>query len=89
MSSTLSNEKASLAGYQRKCREFSSRVDIIVGLEHEVKGLIELEKGIEDQRSNVEEAKRKLDGLRKRLDDKGIESSGLDAKLGVSQVEGV
>jgi kinetochore protein Nuf2 len=84
MAGSVGNEKASLAMYQRKSRELSTRLDIIASLEMEVKGLIDQEKKVDEQKSKVEEAKRSLEGLRKRLDEKGIESGGLDTRLGVS-----
>ena len=85
MSSHLAVEKATLASYQRKSRELSSRLDIIANLEVEVKGLVDLEKGIDEQRGKVEEAKRNLESLRKKLDNKNIESNGLDARLSVGR----
>lgn len=81
MSHTATNEKQTLAAFQRKARELSKRVDIINSLEMDLKGLIDLEKGIEDQRAKVEEARRSMLTLRARLEGKNIESQGLVTKL--------
>ena len=69
MSYQVSNDKATLASFQRKGRELTSRLEIIGSLETDLKGLIDLSKGIEHQRSRVEEAKRALLALRAKLDE--------------------
>ncbi|WVQ85925.1 hypothetical protein IAT38_008093 [Cryptococcus sp. DSM 104549] len=82
MSYTLSSEKAKLASYQHKARELSNRLEVIAALEIDLRGLIDLEKGIDEQRAKVEEAKRVMSALKARLEAKEIESQGLTAKLG-------
>lgn len=77
MSYNVATDKATLANFQRKARELTSRLEIIGGLETDLKGLIDLSKGIEYQRSKVEEAKRALLALRAKLDGKDIESQSL------------
>jgi len=84
MSSTAAVEKASLASYQRKARELGNRIDVISGLEVDLKGLIHLEKGIDEQRGKVEEARRAMMALESRLEGKTIESQGHAARLEVS-----
>lgn len=87
MSSTVSAEKATLASFQRKARELSNRLEVIGGLEMDLKGLIDLEKGIDEQRGRVEEARRAMMGLQARLDGKKIESQGMAARLEVSYAQ--
>lgn len=81
MSHTVSQEKGTLGAFQRKARELGNRVDVINTLETDLRGLIDLEKGIEDQRTKVEEARRSMLTLRARLEGKNIESQGLTTKL--------
>jgi len=50
----------------------------------DVKGLIDLEKGIEFQRGRVEEARRNVVSLRGKVEGMDIEIKSLDAKLSVS-----
>ena len=84
MSTAAANEKASLASYQRKARELGNRIEVIAGLEMDLRGLIELEKGIDEQRGKVVEAKRALSSLKEKLDAKKIESEGHEARLNAS-----
>ncbi|CAD6564978.1 MAG: kinetochore-associated Ndc80 complex subunit nuf2 [Tremellales sp. Tagirdzhanova-0007] len=81
MSSSTAAEKAALAGYQRKARELGNRIDVIAGLEMDLKGLIDLEKGIDEQRGKVEEAKRAMQALEERMSAKTIEFKGHEARL--------
>ena len=83
MSSSTAAEKAALAGYQRKARELGNRIDVIAGLEMDLKGLIDLEKGIDEQRGKVEEAKRAMQALEERMSAKTIEFKGHEARLEV------
>ena len=83
MSSSTTAEKAALAGYQRKARELGNRIDVIAGLEMDLKGLIDLEKGIDEQRGKVEEAKRAMQALEERFSGKTIEYKGHEARLEV------
>jgi len=83
MSTTAATEKASLASYQRKARELGNRIEVIAGLEMDLKGLIDLEKGIDEQRTKVEEAKRAMLTLKARMEGKEIESQGHSARLEV------
>lgn len=85
MSHGVSADKNTLGTFQRKARELGKRVEIFHSLEMDLKGLIDLEKGIEDQRAKVEEARRSMLTLRARLEGKNIESQGLTTKL--SQLE--
>ncbi|ORX41026.1 Nuf2 family-domain-containing protein [Kockovaella imperatae] len=81
MSSTVSAEKASLASIQRKTHDLSSRLEIIGTLESDLKGLIEMERKVEQQKSKVEEMKRNLMKLRGGCEGKQIEADGLKARL--------
>ena len=85
MSSTATAEKAALASYQRKGRELGNRIEVIAGLEMDLRGLIDLEKGIDEQRGKLEEARRAKLALKARLDGKDIESQGHSARLEVSR----
>ena len=77
-------ERGSLQSHQRKARELSHRLDVIGGLEVDLKGLIDLERGIDVQRIRAEEARRAVQHLRTRLDTQNIEARGMEAKLAVS-----
>lgn len=77
MSYNVSTEKATLANNQRKGRDFTNRLEIIGQLETDIKGLIDLSKGIEQQRAKVEDAKRALLALRAKLENKDIDSKTL------------
>ncbi|KAK8850499.1 hypothetical protein IAR55_004417 [Kwoniella newhampshirensis] len=81
MSHALSTEKAKLVSFQHKARELSNRLEVIGSLEVDLKGLIDLEKGIDEQRARVEESKRGKVALEARLEGKKIESQGLEARL--------
>ena len=83
MSNNVSAEKATLASFQRKAREHGNRLDVIGGLEMELKGLIDLAKGIDEQKSKVEQTNRGITGLQGKMEGKKIESEGLDARLKV------
>jgi kinetochore protein Nuf2 len=77
MQRNVNNDKTTLANFQRKGRELSGRMEIIGGLETDLKGLIDMSRGIEEQRLKVEDAKRALMALRTKLDSKDIESQTL------------
>ena len=85
MSTTVATERATYASFQRKARELGNRLEVIGGLEMDLKGLIDLEKGIDEQRGKVEEARRAMMVLKARLDGKKIEGEGLTARLDVSE----
>lgn len=86
MSYTVSQERSSLQAHQRKARELAHRLEVIGGMEVDVKGLIDLEKGIEIQRGRVEEARRNVVSLKGKVEGMDIEIKSLDAKLSVSQI---
>jgi len=85
MSYTVSQERSSLQAHQRKARELAHRLEVIGGMEVDVKGLIDLEKGIEIQRGRVEEARRNVVSLKGKVEGMDIEIKSLDAKLSVSR----
>jgi len=87
MSFTVSQERASLQSHQRKARELAHRMEVIAGMEVDLRGLIDLEKGIEAQRTRVEEARRGVMSLRGKVESQQIEGKSMEAKLGVSCVE--
>jgi kinetochore protein Nuf2 len=87
MSSHVSKDKSDLADLQRKAREHGNRLEVITGLEMDLKGLIDLEKGIDEQRAKVEEARRAGSMLRGKLEGKEIEGQSLEARLGVSSCQ--
>ena len=84
MSSTVAAEKSCLASIQRKTRDLENRLEIIGGLEGDLKGLIELERKVDEQRAKVEEMKRGLMRMKAGCEGKQIESEGLKARLDVS-----
>lgn len=84
MSFTVSQERASLQSHQRKARELAHRMEVIGGMEVDLRGLIDLEKGIEVQRTRVEEARRGVMSLRGKVESQQIEGKSMEAKLGVS-----
>lgn len=84
MSITVQNERSTHASYVKKSRELGNRLEVISGLETELKGLIDLEKGIESERTRVEEAKRSMQILQGKIENKKIESKGMDDRLTVS-----
>jgi kinetochore protein Nuf2 len=84
MTYTVAQERASLQAHQRKARELAHRLEVIGGMEVDVKGLIDLEKGIEIQRLRVEEARRNVISLKGKIEGTDIEVKSLDAKLSVS-----
>ena len=84
MTYTVAQERASLQAHQRKARELAHRLEVIGGMEVDVKGLIDLEKGIEVQRVRVEEARRNVISLKGKVEGMDIEIKSLDAKLSVS-----
>jgi kinetochore protein Nuf2 len=77
MTYNVSTDKATLASYQRKGVELGKRMEVISALEHDVRGLIDLAKGVETQRAKVDEVRRGMLALRERLESKNIESQGL------------
>ncbi|GFZ48113.1 Probable kinetochore protein NUF2 [Saitozyma sp. JCM 24511] len=81
MSHNVSAEKATLNNFQRKGRELGNRLEVIGGLEMDLKGLIDLAKGIDTQRGKLEEARRGMLALNAKLEVKRIESQGLNARL--------
>jgi kinetochore protein Nuf2 len=87
MSSSVAAEKATLSNFQRKGRELGNRLEVIGGLEMDLKGLIDLSKGIDAQRGKLEEARRGMLGLNRKLEVKKIESQGLSARLEVSAIK--
>jgi kinetochore protein Nuf2 len=84
MSHNVSAEKATLNNFQRKGRELGNRLEVIGGLEMDLKGLIDLSTGIDTQRGKLEEARRGMLALNAKLEVKRIESQGLNARLEVS-----
>lgn len=87
MSSTVSHERATHASYVQKGRELAKRLEIISVLEMELKGLIDLEKGIEIERGRVEDARRGMQKLVGDIESKKIESKGLDDRQAVSDCD--
>ncbi|TYJ51731.1 hypothetical protein B9479_007683 [Cryptococcus floricola] len=81
MTYSIQSEKARLASFQQKARELSNRLDVISSLEVDLKSLIDLEHGIQEQRGKAEETKRGKATLEGRLEGKRIESQSLSAKL--------
>ncbi|ORY20756.1 Nuf2 family-domain-containing protein [Naematelia encephala] len=81
MSSSVAAEKSTLASFQRKARELGNRLEVYGGLEMDLKGLIDLEKGIDEQRGRVEETRRSMLALKAKLEGKEIESQGMAARL--------
>ncbi|WWC72551.1 uncharacterized protein I206_106513 [Kwoniella pini CBS 10737] len=81
MSSTLTHEKSKLSSFQLKARELSNRLEVIQSLEIDLKGLIDLQKGIEEQKQKVEESKRNESILKGRQEGKEIELRGLKSKF--------
>lgn len=84
MASTVAREKATLAECQRKAREHGNRLEVINALELDLKGLIDLEKQVDEQRSKLEEGKRAQLALRARLERMEVESQALGARTTVS-----
>lgn len=80
----VQREKATLAGHQHKSRELGKRLDVIGGLEIDLRGLADLAKSIQAQRVLLEEARRNRLDCKRSLEERNIESDSLNARLGVS-----
>ncbi|WVQ95615.1 hypothetical protein IAU59_002713 [Kwoniella sp. CBS 9459] len=73
MHSAVTHEKSKLASFQVKARELTNRLEVIGSLENDLKGLIDLEKGILEQKGKVEEHRRSKALLESRKEGKEIE----------------
>jgi kinetochore protein Nuf2 len=83
MSHMVATERATLTSHQRKGREHGQRLEVISGLEVDLKGLIDLEKNIDVQRIRVEEARRNVVMLRTRVDNQTIECQSMASRVEV------
>ena len=72
-----------LAGVHAKARKLGNRLEVLNALEMDLKGLIDLERGIEEQRSRGEEKKREVSKMRIECNKKTQELENLKARIGV------
>lgn len=86
MATTVAREKATLAERQSKAREHGNRLEVISALELDLKGLIDLEKQVDEQRTKFEEGKRAQLALRAKLERMQVESQALSARTDVSRI---
>ncbi|OCF43622.1 kinetochore protein Nuf2 [Kwoniella heveanensis CBS 569] len=80
MHSAVSHEKSKLASFQVKARELANRLEVIGSLENDLKGLIDLEKGILEQKAKVEEHRRSKTLLESKKEGREIELASLVEK---------
>jgi kinetochore protein Nuf2 len=83
MTVTVSHERNALQAHQRKAREFAHRLEVIGGLEMDMKGLIDLEKGIEVQKGKVEAVRRSVMDLQSKMGLQESERKNMTARLAV------
>ncbi|KAK4686708.1 kinetochore protein Nuf2, partial [Tremellales sp. Uapishka_1] len=81
MQARVAEEKAIHASHLQSARDLKTRLDIISVLEVDLKGLIDLEKGVEGDRAKVENARRNMMNLRSKLESLDIEYQGCSARL--------
>lgn len=78
MQSQVQNLRNDLANRQRKARDHASRLEIIVGLEAELKRLVDIERELDAQRIKIEELHTRRADLRSKVDAAKIEKEGLE-----------
>lgn len=81
MTFSVTSDKTTLASFQRKAHELGKRLEIISLLENDIRGLIDLEKGVETQQAKLDEARRAMMSLKARLEGKDIESQSLVTRI--------
>ena len=83
MTLTVQHERSAYGAQQRKVREFQHRLEVIGSLEVDMKGLIDLEKGVEVQKAKVEAVKRSVLDLQSQMGVQESERKKMNDRLAV------